>query len=106
MIRGVIALIAAPLVVGIISTAALAQSKRTTAAADRDVRTLVQMMDKDQDGTVSKDEFLQFMGKEFDRLDVNKTGKLEPTHLRPIRNPAWPLGDCARRPFPQCSGGD
>jgi hypothetical protein len=105
MIRRVIALIAAPLVVGAMSTAALAQSKRTAATADRDVKVLVQMMDKDNDGTVSKDEFLAFMSQEFDRLDVKKTGKLEPSHLRPIRNPSWPLGGCVRRPFPQCSGG-
>jgi hypothetical protein len=94
-------LIAASAVVGTMSTAALAESK-----ADRDVRTLVQMMDKDKNGTVSKDEFLQFMGQEFDRLDVNKSGQLEPKHMRPVRNPSWPLGGCVRRPFPECSGGN
>jgi Ca2+-binding EF-hand superfamily protein len=45
------------------------------------------MMDKDKDGTVSKDEFMEFMSREFDRLDVNKSGKLEPRHLRPMRIP-------------------
>jgi hypothetical protein len=104
MTRRAIALVAASLVVGAISSSAFAVSKRTTAAANRDVRTLVLMMDKDKDGTVSKDEFMQFMSREFDRLDVTKTGKLEPAHLRPIRNPSWPLGDCVRRPFPACSG--
>jgi Ca2+-binding EF-hand superfamily protein len=106
MTRKAIALITTAFVVGTMPTAALAQSKRTTAAADRDVRTLVLMMDKDKDGVVSKDEFMQFMSREFDRLDVNKSGKLEAQHLRPVRNSAWPLGNCVRVAFPQCSGGD
>jgi Ca2+-binding EF-hand superfamily protein len=105
MTRKAIALIATSFVVVSISTAALAASKQTTATADRDVRILIQMMDKDKDGVVSKDEFMQFMSGEFDRLDVDKTGKLESRHLRPIRNPSWPLGGCARRAFPECSGG-
>jgi hypothetical protein len=105
MIRKAIVLFAAPLLISVISTAALAVGKRTAEKANRDVRTLVLMMDKDKDGVVSKDEFMQFMSREFDRLDVTKTGKLEPMHLRPIRNPSWPLGDCLRVPFPQCDAG-
>jgi hypothetical protein len=105
MIRKAIVLVAAPLVVSMISTAALAVSKRTAEKANRDVKMLVLMMDKDKDGAVSKDEFMQFMNREFDRLDVSKTGKLEPMHLRAIRNPSWPLGDCVRTAFPQCDAG-
>jgi hypothetical protein len=105
MTRKAIALITTAFVVSTISSAALAASKRTAGTADRDVRILVRMMDKDNDGTVSKDEFMQFMSQEFDRLDVKKSGQLEPKHLRPIRNPSWPLGNCVRRPFPECSGG-
>jgi hypothetical protein len=101
-----IVLIAMSVVVSTVSTAALAVTKQTTATADRDVRTLVQMMDRDKDGAVSKDEFMEFMSREFDRLDVKKSGKLEPQHLRPVRNPSWPLGGCIRRPFPECSGGN
>jgi Ca2+-binding EF-hand superfamily protein len=100
MTRKAIVLIATSFVVGTISTAALA------ASADKEVKTLIQMMDKDKNGTVSKDEFMQFMGREFDRLDADKSGTLEPKEMRPIRNPSWPLGSCARRPFPQCSGGE
>jgi Ca2+-binding EF-hand superfamily protein len=91
-------LIAASLAVGAVSTAALAASK-----ADREVGTLVGMMDKDKNGNVSKEEFLQFMGREFDRLDVDKSGTLEQKEMRPLRNPSWPLGSCAERAFPQCS---
>jgi hypothetical protein len=84
-----IALIATSLIVGTFSTAALAVSKRT-AAADRDVKSLLHMMDKDQNGVVSKDEFLEFMSQEFDRLDVNKSNTLEPSEMRPLVSP-WPL---------------
>jgi Ca2+-binding EF-hand superfamily protein len=105
MTRKAIAVMATSFIVGTMSTAALAVSKQTASTADRDVRTLVKMMDKDQNGTVSKDEFMEFMGKEFDRLDKDKSGTLEPKELRPIRNPSWPLGNCVRRPFPECSGG-
>jgi EF hand len=101
MIRRAIVLITVSFVVSTVSTAALAASK-----ADREVRKLHQMMDKDKDGSVSKDEFMQFMSREFDRLDVNKNGKLEPQHLRPVRNPSWPLGNCVRVAFPECSGGN
>jgi Ca2+-binding EF-hand superfamily protein len=106
MTRKAIVLMATSFLVSTITTAALAVSKKTTTAADRDVRVLVRMMDKDQNGVVSKDEFMAFMGREFDRLDTDKNGTLEPKELRPIRNPSWPLGSCVRRPFPECSGGN
>jgi hypothetical protein len=77
MTRKVSALIATSLVVSTMSTTALAVSKRTEAVAERDVRTLLRLLDKDENGVVSKDEFLQFLGQTFDRLDVNKSGTLE-----------------------------
>jgi Ca2+-binding EF-hand superfamily protein len=79
-----IALIAASLVVGTISTAALAASK-----ADRDVKALMNRLDKDHNGVVSKEEFLDAMGREFDRLDVNKNSTLEPKELRPMLRSDW-----------------
>jgi hypothetical protein len=100
-----IAVIAASIVVGAISTSAFAVSKRTAATADRDVRQLVRMMDKDRNGVVSKDEFMQFMGQTFDRLDVNKSGTLEPRELQPLTMPKGLLGDCEHIAFPQCTGG-
>lgn len=89
MTRTAIALIATSFIVGTISTSALAASKQTTAAADRDVRQLVRMMDKDMNGVVSKDEFMEFMGRTFDRLDINKSGTLEPRELRPLVTGDW-----------------
>jgi Ca2+-binding EF-hand superfamily protein len=81
-----IVLIATSLVVGTISTAALAASKT---AADRDVKALMNRLDKDHNGVVSKDEFLDAMGREFDRLDVNKNSTLEPKELRPMLRSDW-----------------
>jgi Ca2+-binding EF-hand superfamily protein/mono/diheme cytochrome c family protein len=52
-------------------------SKRTAATALSNVRKLLRLMDKDRNGSVSKDEFMQFMSQTFDRLDVNKSGELE-----------------------------
>ena len=95
MTRKGIALIATSFAVGIMSTSALAVSKQTTATADRDVRQLVRLLDKDQNGVVSKDEFMQFVGATFDRLDVNKSGTLEHREVRRLtatRNWIWP--DC------------
>jgi hypothetical protein len=40
------------------------------------------MMDKDQNRVVSKDEFMQFIGQTFDRLEVNRTGTLAPRELQ------------------------
>ncbi len=51
------------------------------AAGGLDVRRLTRMMDKDANGRVSKSEFMQYMSQTFDRLDVNKSGQLEPNEL-------------------------
>jgi len=47
------------------------------------------MMDTDKNGTVSKDEFIEFMSQTFDRLDVNKSGQLEREELRGLDDPNW-----------------
>jgi Ca2+-binding EF-hand superfamily protein len=104
MIRKSISLIATSFVIGTISSQALALSKPTAATAEKDARQLMRMMDKDMNGVVSKDEFMQFMGQTFDRLDVNKSGTLEPRELRQMTRPNWLLGDCVHSAFPQCGG--
>jgi hypothetical protein len=42
---------------------------------------LLQLMDKDRNGKVSRAEFMKFMNDEFDRLDVNKDGELDVNEL-------------------------
>jgi EF hand len=89
MYRKLGALVGMSLMIGSASTSAFAVSKRTATAASADVRALVRMMDKDQNGAVSKEEFLQYMGEVFDRLDVNRSGQLEPSEVRALASRDW-----------------
>jgi hypothetical protein len=59
MYRNIVALVGMSPMIGSASTSAFAGSKRTAAVASANVRALVRMMDKDQNGAVSRDEFLQ-----------------------------------------------
>ena len=46
-------------------------------AIGRYTQDIIDRMDSDKNGEVSKAEFLDFMSKEFDALDVNHDGKLQ-----------------------------
>ena len=86
--RGTIFLVGMSLV---ISASAIAQSKHTKATATRDVpRQLLRAMDKDKNGTVSKQEYLDFMSGTYNRLDVKKNGQLTEEELRHLLAPDWP----------------
>jgi hypothetical protein len=88
--RNAVTLVGVCLAFALASTVADAQSKRTRAAAARDVNQLIRMMDKDMNGVVSKQEFMDFMSQTFDRLDINRSGTLEPREVRPLTTPSWP----------------
>jgi Ca2+-binding EF-hand superfamily protein len=49
--------------------------------ADQETIKLLQLMDKDQNGKVSRQEFMAFMEAEFNRLDKNKDGELDVEEL-------------------------
>lgn len=49
--------------------------------ADSDVKRLLLLMDTDKNGRISKQEWMTFMEKEFDRLDTDKSGELDPKEL-------------------------
>lgn len=85
----VVVLLGASLAVSSLSSEAFAVSNRTSAVARADVRQLLDLMDKDKNGVVSRDEFLQFMAETFDRLDINRSGQLEHNELRRMTNPNW-----------------
>jgi EF hand len=89
MYRKLVALVGASLMIGSASTSAFAVSKRTAAAASADVRALVRMMDKDMNGAVSKQEFMDFMSQTFDHLDINASGQLEPSEVRALTSSRW-----------------
>jgi Ca2+-binding EF-hand superfamily protein len=99
MTRKLVALLVGMLlVVGSVSTAAFAASNRTAGAARSDVQQLLRLMDMDKNGTVSKDEFLQFMSETYDSLDVDRSRQLEPKELRRMTIPNWLLKSvCTRK---------
>jgi hypothetical protein len=46
---------------------------------------LLQLMDTDRNGKVSKAEFMRFMEAEFDLADKNKDGELDPKELQHLQ---------------------
>jgi len=69
------------------SKRAYAAIKPTNATAQAQVRQLLRLMDKDKNGAVSKDEFMEYMSQTFDRVDVNKNSQLEHDELSNARFP-------------------
>ena len=49
--------------------------------AEEYTKKLLILMDTDKNGKVSKQEFMNFMSKEFDRLDTNHDGQLDINEL-------------------------
>jgi hypothetical protein len=47
-----------------------------------EVKQLLLLLDQDKNGKVSKQEFMQFMAAEFDRLDKDGSGELDVKELR------------------------
>jgi Ca2+-binding EF-hand superfamily protein len=58
-----------------------ADSDQNLAAGETQAKQLLLLMDKDQNGKVSKREFMNFMAAEFARLDTNKDGELDVSEL-------------------------
>ena len=58
-----------------------AASRRAVVAGEREVRQLLLLMDRDQNGQVSRAEFMSFMEGEFEALDVDHSGELNPEEL-------------------------
>ncbi len=55
------------------------------ALGEEEVKQLLLLMDTDKNGKISKEEFMQFMAAEFDRLDKDKSGELDPKELTQSR---------------------
>ena len=55
--------------------------EKKIAAGEREAKKLLLLMDKDQNGKVSKQEFMNFMEAEFDRLDKDMNGELDVKEL-------------------------
>jgi Ca2+-binding EF-hand superfamily protein len=71
----------------LVSASAKAAQKATTPATDKNsvatqnVKQLLFLMDADKNGKISKQEWMNFMSAEFDRLDKDKSGELDPKEL-------------------------
>jgi len=60
---------------------ALTPQSPPVAAGEAQAKKLLVLMDTDHSGKVSKQEFMQYMSAEFDRLDTNHDGALDITEL-------------------------
>lgn len=50
--------------------------------AEANAAQLMLLIDTDKNGKISKPEWMDFMSKEFDRLDTDKSGYLDPKELK------------------------
>jgi len=81
----VVALLGGVATFGVLGSAVAADAPKSDAMSDPKAEVsvakytleLINRMDADKNGEVSKAEFMDFMSKEFDRLDVNHDGKLQ-----------------------------
>jgi hypothetical protein len=53
--------------------------------AEQNVKQLLLLMDTNKNGKISKKEWMDFMSAEFDRLDTDKSGELDPKELMKSR---------------------
>jgi Ca2+-binding EF-hand superfamily protein len=67
------------------TTTASPKSPDLDAIAERNVKELLLLMDTDKNGRISKREWMDFMSREFDELDKNKNGELDPKELMKSR---------------------
>jgi hypothetical protein len=56
-------------------------SQSVLARGETEAKRLILLMDRDHSGMVSREEFMMFMGAEFDRLDKNHNGELDVKEL-------------------------
>jgi EF hand len=91
MARKLLSTVATWLAVQAMSPAAFAYSKHTDAVTDASVRRLLRLMDKDKDGIISKNEFMNYFSERFDRLDVDHNRRLMPDELQPMLIPNWAI---------------
>ena len=88
--------IATPVLGLLLTSAAFAQKEPTPRVPDKiaigeaEVTQLLALMDTDKNGKISKQEFLKFMEAEFNRLDKDKSGELDPKELLQMQRPVRP----------------
>ena len=86
-VRYVIAIFATSVAVQVGPAFGQTLTKNTEYMVNASIRKLLRQMDRDKNGTVSKDEFLRHFSERFDRLDVNHDRRLVSDELRPMLIP-------------------
>lgn len=57
------------------------KTERSIALGEDEVKQLLLLMDTDKSGKISRQEYMNFMAAEFDRLDTDKSGELDVKEL-------------------------
>ena|ERR1700722_10159416 len=60
------------------------------------VKQLLFLIGPDKNGRISKEEWMNFMGAEFDRLDKDKSGEIDAKELVRSRFPARPFSSVGK----------
>jgi Ca2+-binding EF-hand superfamily protein len=68
-----------------LATNPTANPKDKLAIADGNVKKLLLLMDADKNGKISKQEWMSFMEAEFNKLDKDGSGELDPKELMQSR---------------------
>jgi Ca2+-binding EF-hand superfamily protein len=63
----------------------VAPPEKKLAQGEKEAKKMLLLMDKDNSGKVSKQEFMNFMEAEFQRLDINHDGELDVKELTDSR---------------------
>ena len=69
------------------SKASVPKPQNTLVLGEDKVRDLLLLMDTDKNGKITKQEWMRFMGEEFDRLDKDKNGELDAQELHRLNPP-------------------
>jgi Ca2+-binding EF-hand superfamily protein len=80
-----VAWISATGVVAVAQKVATVNPKDKLAIADGNVKELLFLMDADKNGKISKQEWMSFMEAEFNKLDRDGSGELDPKELMQSR---------------------
>jgi len=86
--RGVLlALVASVAIAGaaFAQRASVPKPQDKNALAEANVKELLLLMDTDKTGKITKQQWMKFMEAEFDRLDTDKKGELDPKQLMQSR---------------------
>ena len=62
--------------------ASVPKTQNRLAVGEDAVRSLLLLMEPDKNGKISKQDWMKFMGEEFDRLDKDNKGELDAQELR------------------------